>query len=54
MPQWNSTYDMLVFAIEYKIAIKAITSDIDLKLVKYQLSLEEWVVTEELCRALEV
>lgn len=52
--RWNSTYDMLAFAVEYNRAIKTLTLDIDSKLTDFQLSAEEWGYAGELARALKV
>src|ERR1700761_8095442 len=45
---WNSTYDMLQFALEYKDAVKMVTSDLSNNLQKYELDNEEWVIAKEL------
>ena len=42
--RWNSTLDMLDFAIEYHDALDAITGDRDMKLRQYELSEEDWKV----------
>ena len=57
MPQdvatrWNSTYDMLVFAREYRMAIDEITGDRDMR--KYELGEDEWELVEQLCNLLLV
>ena len=39
---WNSTYDMLKFALNYRIALNAITGERDMKLPKYELKNTEW------------
>lgn len=46
--QWNSTFDMLNFAINYCAAIDAITSNRDLNLRKYKLADEEWDIAVNL------
>ena len=46
--QWNSTYSMLAFAVEYKAAIDEITGDRTMQLWMYELSEEEWVIAEQL------
>jgi hypothetical protein len=58
MPQdastrWNSTFDMLNFALDYRVAIDGITSNRDLNLCKYKLEDDEWAVAERLCDTLE-
>jgi hypothetical protein len=50
--RWNSTYDMLVFAIEYRKAIDEISGDKEMR--KYELDEEEWTIVQQLCDILEV
>jgi hypothetical protein len=50
--RWNSTYDMLVFALEYREAIDKISGDRDMR--KYELSEEEWELIQQLCDVLVV
>ncbi|TDL17970.1 hypothetical protein BD410DRAFT_729275, partial [Rickenella mellea] len=45
---------MLVFAIEYRKAIDEISGDRTLKLRKFELSGEEWVIVKELCDVLKI
>jgi hypothetical protein len=52
--RWNSTFDMLNFAIDYRVAIDEITSNRDLNLRKYELQDEEWVVAKNLRDTLKV
>ena len=52
--RWNSTYDMLVFAIEYRKALDVITSERDMKLRSYELSQDEWDIATHLCEVLKV
>lgn len=52
--RWNSTFEMLTFALEHKGALRIILTDIDLPLTKYQLSVEEWAHVKELAAVLEV
>ena len=52
--RWNSTYDMLVFAIAYRKAINKLTGDKSAGLRKYELSDEEWKVAKQLCALLKV
>lgn len=52
--RWNSTGDMLDFAVVYKAAIRTITSDGDYDLVQYQLTQHEWQMVDELSHALSV
>jgi len=46
--RWNSTYDMLQFALDYRVPIDEITSNRELNLRKYELQDEEWAVAETL------
>ena len=52
--RWNSTYDMLVFAIEYHKALDVITSERDMELRLYEMSKEEWKIATKLCEVLKV
>ena len=52
--RWNSTFDMLDFAVEHITAIDAITSDRDMKLRQYELSKDEWDVARQLWDVLKV
>ena len=49
---WNSTYNMLMFTLEYCEAIDGISGDRDMQ--KYELSEEEWNVVQQLCDVLAV
>lgn len=40
--RWNSTYDMLSFAIEYRAALDAMTGNRDSNLRRYELDDAEW------------
>jgi hypothetical protein len=51
---WNSTFDMLKFAIGYRAAIDAITSNRDINLRKYELEDDEWVIAVNLRDTLKV
>lgn len=46
--RWNSTYDMLQFALDYHVPINEITSNRELNLRKYELQDDEWAVAETL------
>jgi hypothetical protein len=53
--RWNSTYDMLEFALQYRAVIDRITVDKKLpQLRKYELDEDEWEVIENLTSVLEV
>jgi hypothetical protein len=52
--RWNSTYDMLSFALQYRSALDQLCSDRDMKLRQYELLESEWRVAKELCEVLKV
>jgi hypothetical protein len=52
--RWNSTYDMVEFAIEYRAALDTMTADRDMNLRKFELSKKEWAMASELCEVLQV
>lgn len=52
--QWNSTFDMLEFAIRYHVAIGAMTTVCEFNLWKYELTLDEWKIAMELWDVLKV
>ena len=51
---WNSTYDMLKFALEYSKAINILTADRQNELQNYELSEREWTIAKQLCDILKV
>ena len=51
--RWNSTYDMLVFALQYRKALNVVTGDRNMKLRQYEMDAEEWA-TQQLCMVLKV
>ena len=51
---WNSTLDMLDFAVENREALDIITGDRDMKLRKYELSEDEWDIAIQLRDILKV
>lgn len=52
--RWNSTYNMLKFALDYRIALDTITEERDMKLRKYELKDVEWDIARQLGDILEV
>ncbi len=46
--RWNSTFDMLDFAIRYRVAIDAMTAVREFDLRRYELASTEWNIAEEL------
>jgi hypothetical protein len=52
--RWNSTFDMLKFCLEYRAPIDLITADKQLKLRKYELDEEDWLVVDQLVSILQV
>jgi hypothetical protein len=52
--RWNSTFDMLDFAITYRVAIDAMTAAREFDLRKYELLPDEWKIATELRQVLEV
>ena len=51
---WNSTYDMLKFALTYRDAIDKITGERSLKLCDYELVEGEWELVTQLQDCLKV
>ena len=52
--RWNSTFDMLEFAIRYRVAIDAMTAAREFDLRKYELAPGEWKIAVELRDILRV
>jgi hypothetical protein len=52
--RWNSTYDMLKFALEYRKAIDVLTADRLNGLRMYELNDTEWIIAQQLCDILAV
>ena len=52
--RWNSTYDMLDFALQYRVAIDSITGDRDMKMRDLKLDAREWKLAGQLCDTLKV
>ncbi|KAJ7923914.1 hypothetical protein B0H13DRAFT_1588163, partial [Mycena leptocephala] len=52
--RWNSTYDLLVFAVKYEAVIDAITGDKSIRALRdYELELEEWRIIKDLVKVLK-
>jgi len=51
---WNSTFDMIEFAIAYRRAIDDMTGDKTSGLRQYELNDEEWEIADQLCNVLKV
>jgi hypothetical protein len=49
---WNSTFNILIFALKYHEAINEISVDRDMR--KYELLEEEWKLVQQLCDILAV
>jgi hypothetical protein len=45
---------MLAFAVEYKVALNAMTGDKENKLRKYEMSTDEWELAAQLEKVLQV
>lgn len=52
--RWNSTFDMLDFAVEHTTALDMITADRDMKLRQYELSEDDWDMARQLRNVLKV
>ena len=52
--RWNSTFDMVKFALSYRDAIDKITSERSLKLRKYELGENEWELVKQVRDCLRV
>ena len=52
--RWNSTFDMLAFASDYKKRLLKLLSNVNSSAIQYQLTNEEWAHVEELRTALQV
>jgi len=51
---WNSTFDMLEFAIKYQKAIDSISADCEMELQQFELSEYEWKIAIQLQDILKV
>ena len=52
--RWNSTYDMLYFAYEYKNAVMGIMVICDLKLQQFEIDNDDWEIIKQLQDVLKV
>ena len=52
--RWNSTFDMLSYALVHREAIDAVTQRRELGLRKFELVDHEWEIVEQLCNVLKV
>ena len=52
--RWNSTYDMLEFAVEHREALDSITGNQKMKLRQYELTEEDWKIATKLRDVLKV
>lgn len=52
--RWNSTFDMLDFAVENSAAINSITGNRDMKLRQYELTEDDWDMARKLRDVLKV
>ena len=52
--RWNSTYDMLNFAVEYQTALDQMTGERASNLRQYEMSTSEWTIASQLRHVLRV
>lgn len=52
--RWNSTFDMLKYALEHRKAVDVVTQRRDLGLRKFELTDEEWEIAGQLRDVLKV
>jgi len=52
--RWNSTYDMLEFAVKHWEAIDSITGNQKMKLRQYELTEDDWTIATKLRDVLKV
>ncbi|GBE82272.1 putative AC9 transposase [Sparassis crispa] len=52
--RWNSTFRMLEFALEYRLAVDEMTGDRAMELRRYEMDDNEWEIAKQLCDVLKV
>ena len=52
--RWNSTYDMIEFAIKYRTPLDIMTANRDMNLRQFEMSKKEWSMALELSEVLQV
>jgi hypothetical protein len=52
--RWNSTFDMLEFALKYRSVIDKISGDKSSNLRKYEMDDDEWRIAMQLQKTLKV
>jgi hypothetical protein len=52
--RWNSTFDMVDYALEHRAAVDTVTQQRDLRLRTLELADHEWVIVEQLRDVLKV
>jgi hypothetical protein len=52
--RWNSTFDMVDFAIEHRAAVDEMTGNKTMGLRKYEMNEQEWKIAEQLRDTLKV
>lgn len=52
--RWNSTFDLINFAIEYRTAIEEMTAKREHNLRVFELLVEEWKIASDLQEVLQV
>lgn len=52
--RWNSTFDMIDFAVDYREAIDSITGNRDMNMRKLEMDEKEWDIATELRDTLKV
>lgn len=52
--RWNSTYDMLDIALQYRAAIDDLTANRKFSLRDYEMNPEDWKIAAQLCKVLQV